>query len=181
MPSPKSSRLNLVRWRERTGLRTPDESLAIKHSIWQWGLLSPEFRTPGTQGELAKALGVRRSYVWRILRRLPFDAPIELLAASPITPAHVLSMRQREQQSRLQQDEEARQEAERWAEAWHEEEARARQTGYRPEQQPEDASYAYPSDSGARRGEEELRRIVQASDDPEARELCRRMFSWMKL
>jgi hypothetical protein len=83
---------------------------------------------------LAKALGVRRSYVCRILRRLPFDAPIELLAASPITPAHVLSMRQREQQCRRQQDKQARRESEEWTAAWREEEARVRQVGCRPDQ-----------------------------------------------
>jgi hypothetical protein len=112
MPSPRSSRLNLARWRERAGLRTPNESLAIKRCIWQWGMLSSEHRKPATQGELAKALGVRRSYVWRILKRLPFDAPFALLEGSPVTPAHVLSMRQRQEQFRRQQDEEVRREVE---------------------------------------------------------------------
>ena len=111
MPSPRSSRLNLARYRERAGLRTPNESLAVKRCIWQWGLLSPEHRNPSTQGELAKALGVRRSYVWRILQRLPFDAPLEMLETSPITPAHVITMRRRQEQFRRQQEEQAQREA----------------------------------------------------------------------
>jgi hypothetical protein len=180
MPSPRSSRLNLARWRVRAGLRTHDESLAIKQSIRQWGLLSPEHRKPATQGELARVLGLRRSYVWRILKRLPFDAPIELLATSPITPAHVLSMRQRQREYRLRQDEQARREAEDWINAWCEEESRAQQQGYGVEQQSGDVSDVYPSASSTS-SEAELRRIVKGSDDPEDRELAKAMFPWLKL
>jgi hypothetical protein len=178
MPSPRSSRINLARFRERVGLRTPQESLAIKRCIWHWGLLSPDHRQPATQGGLAKALGVRRQYVTRILKCLPFDAPIELLAASPVTPAHVIAMRQQHEQSRRQQDEEARREAEDWTEAWREEDSRAQQHGYSPEPEPETVSHAHPS---ARRGEQELRRIVQESNNPEDRELPKSMFPWLKL
>jgi len=118
MPSPRSSRINLARWRERAGLRTANESVAIKRAIWCWGLLSPEHRKPATQGELAKALGVRKSYVWRILKRLPFDASLEMLETSPITPGHVIAMRQRQEQYRRQQEEQAQREAEDWTAAW---------------------------------------------------------------
>jgi hypothetical protein len=163
MPSPRSSRLNLARYRERAGLRTPNESLAINRCIWQWGLLSPEHRKPATQGELAKALGVRRSYVWRILRRLPFDAPIELLAASPITPAHVLSMRRQHEQSRRQQEEQAQSAAEDWTAAWQEEEARTRRDGYRPDQKAVNECNPHlddPEERAWRQEEEEVRRIM---------------------
>lgn len=141
-------------------------------------MLSPEHRKPATQGELARVLGLRRSYVWRILKRLPFDAPLELLAASPITPAHVLSMRQRQCEHRLRQDEQARREAEDWISAWREEESRAQQPGYSPEPEPGTVSHAHPS---ARSGEQELRRIVQESNNPEDRELAKNMFPWLKL
>ena len=180
MPSPRSSRINLEQWRQRAGLRTANESLAIKRCIWQWGLLSAEHRKPATQGELARALGVRRSYVWRVLKRLPFDAPIEMLAASPITPGHVIAMRQVQQQCRQQQDEQARREAEDWIEAWREEDVPAQQQGYQFEQQSGDSD-AYPNGSGAKSGAEELRRIVHGSDDPEDRELAKAMFPWLKL
>lgn len=177
MPSPRSSRLNLANWRERAGLRTSQESLAIKRAIWSWGLLSPEHRKPETQGELARALGVRRQYVTRILKQLPFEAPIELLAASPVTPAHVINMRQQHEQSRRQQDEEARREAEDWTQAWREEDSQA-QHGYSPEQEAGTVSHTYPS---ARSGEQELRRMVQESNNPEDRELAKTMFPWLKL
>jgi hypothetical protein len=160
MPSPRSSRINLANWRERAGLRSPQESLAIKRCIWQWGLLSPDHRQPATQGGLAKALGVRRQYVTRILKSRVFEAPLELLAAGPITPAHVITMRQQHEQSRRQQDEEVRREVEDWTEAWREEESRAQQPGYSPE--PGAVSHAHPS---ARSGEQELRRIVQESNN----------------
>jgi hypothetical protein len=97
------------------------------------------------------------------LKRLPFDAPIELLAPSPITPAHVLSMRQRQEQCRRQQDEEARREAEEWNAAWHKEEARALRDGYRPDQSAANESNPYlddPQERGWRDEEEEVRRII---------------------
>jgi hypothetical protein len=175
--------LNLERWREKAGLRSPFESLAIKHCIWQWGLLSPEHRNPSTQGELAKALGVRRSYVGRILKRMFLDAPFGMLSASPVTPAHVISMRQRHQQHRHQQDEQARAEAERWEAAWWDQEAKARWQGYWPDQVVRNECDAYLADSPARAsgpGQDEVRRIVRESD-PEDRELCRKMFPWLKL
>jgi hypothetical protein len=160
-------------------LRSANESLAIKRCIWQWGLLSPEHRKPTTQGELAKALGVRRSYVGKVLKRLPFDAPVELLEASPVTPPHVISMRQRHEQFRRQQDEQARLEAECWAEAWREE--RARQQGYWPEPNTDNGLDAYPSHprrEPRNKDDEELHRMV--GDDPELRELARTMFPWKK-
>jgi hypothetical protein len=104
-----------------------------------------------------------------------------MLAASPMTPAHVLSMRRRQEQFRRQQVEQASLEANDWTAAWREEEARARQQSYRAEQQSGDVSYVYPSASIARSGEQELRRIVQGSDDPEDRELAKAMFPWLKL
>lgn len=176
MPSPRSSRLNLARYRERAGLRTAQESLAIKRCIWQWGLLSPEHRTPSTQGALAAALGVRRSYVWRILKCLPFDAPLELLASSPITPAHVITMRQRQEQFRQHQEMQVQREAEDWTASWRQEEARVRQQGYSLEQEAGTVSNVYPI---ATRGEQELRRIVQESNNPEDRELAKSMFPWL--
>lgn len=176
MPSPAASRRNLAHWRERAGLRSAQESLALKICVWQWGLLSPEHRSPSTQAELAKALGVSRRYVRRILKRTFFDAPIERLAASPVTPAHVIAMRQRQEQFRRQQDEEARREAEDWTAAGREEEARAQQQAYCPEQEAANVNPAYPS---ARSGEQELRRMV--GDDPELKELGRSMFPWLKL
>jgi ParB-like chromosome segregation protein Spo0J len=178
MPSPRSSRLNLARFRERAGLRTPQESLAIKRCIWQWGLLSPEHRKPATQGELARALGVRRQYVTRMLKRLPFDAPIEMLAASPVTPAHVISMRQCQEQSRRRQEDQERRDAEDWSDALREEEARAQQHDCSSKPEAEIVRDAYPS---ARSGERELRRILQGSNNPEDRELAKNMFPWMKL
>jgi hypothetical protein len=173
MPSPRSSRPNLARYRERAGLRTANESLAIKRGIWQWGLLSPEHREPATQGELAKALGVRRSYVWRILKRLPFDEP---LVTSPVTPAHVIAMRERQEQYRRQQDEQARREAEDWTAAWHEEELRAQQQGYSPEQQSGDVNDVFPSASIERSGEHELRRMCRKAVIPRIRNWLRTCF-----
>ncbi len=178
MPSPRSSRLNLAHYRERAGLRTAQESLALKKCIWQWALLSPEHRKPATQGELAAALGVRRQYVSRILKRVVFDAPLDMLAASPMTPGHVIAMRQRQEQHRRQQDEQAQQQVEDWIAAWRDEEARARQQGYSPEQEARNLSHANPA---ATRGEQELRRMVQESGNPEDRELAKTMFPWLKL
>jgi len=63
-------------------------------------------------------------------------------------------------------------EANDWTTAWREEEAWVQQQGYSPEQQSGDVSYVYP---------QELRRIVQGSDDPEDRELAKSMFTWLKL
>jgi hypothetical protein len=65
--------------------------------------------------------------------------------------------------------------------AWQQEEAGARQQGYSSEQQSGDVIDVYPSASIARSGEQELRRIVQGSDDPEERELAKAMFPWLKL
>ncbi len=176
MPSPKSSRLNLTRWRERAGLRSAQESLAIKRCIWQWGLLSAEHRKPATQGELARALGVRRQYVTRILKSLVFDAPLELLAASPVTPAHVITMRQQYEQFRRQQETQAQREVEDWNTAWHDEEARAQNSTCR-----QDSRDAYSLNASGKSDEEELRRTVLESDNPDTRELCQRMFPWLKL
>lgn len=88
MPSAAASRRNLARWRERARVRSAQESLALKVCMWQWGLLSPEHRSPSMQAELAMALGVSRRYMRRILKRTLFYAPIELLAGSPTTPGH---------------------------------------------------------------------------------------------
>jgi hypothetical protein len=112
---------------------------------------------------LAKALGVRRSYVWRILKRLPFDAPLELLAASPITPGHVIAMRQRNDQFRRQQDGQARREAEDWNAAWREEEARAQRDSQRLYQSAANESNTYlddPQGRAWRDEEDEVRRIM---------------------
>jgi hypothetical protein len=86
-------------------------------------------------------------------------------------------MRQRQQQFRRQQDEQARREVEDWTAAWREEEMRSRQQDYSPE---EDTSNAYPNHPRPRNGEEELRLIVQESADPEERELAKSMFPWLK-
>jgi hypothetical protein len=163
MPSPRSSRLNLARWRERAGLRTPQESLAVKRCIWQWGLLSPEHRRPATQGELARALSVRRQYVTRILKSLVFDAPIEMLVASPITPAHVISMRRHLEQFRQQQEIQAQQEAADWTAAWHQEQTRVQRGDHRPDWSAESRSNSClddPQERAWRDEEEEVRRIM---------------------
>lgn len=133
MPSPKTSAQNLARWRKRAGMRTSNESRAIKHCIWQWRLLSPGHRKPATQGELAKVLGVSRPYVSTVIKRMFLDAPIGSLTASPVTPAHVIAMRKRQEQLVCQQ-EEARQDAELWQQAWRQEESNARREGWWPEE-----------------------------------------------
>jgi hypothetical protein len=72
-------------------------------------------------------------------------------------------MRQREQQCRRQQDEQARRESEDWNTAWHEEEARARRDGYRPDQSAENDSNPClddPQERAWRDEEEEVRRIM---------------------
>lgn len=164
MPSPRSSAQNLARWRKRVGMRTANESLAIKQCIWQWGLLSPDHRRPATQAELAKALGVSRAYVSKIMKRLLFEAPIDSLTASPVTPAHVVAMRQRQEQFCRQQDEDSRQAAERWEEAGRDEEANARREGWWPEQVIGDTSLSEDSenteDAEWRKFDEEVRRAV---------------------
>jgi transcriptional regulator with XRE-family HTH domain len=138
------------------------------------GLLSPEHRRPSTQAEFAKALGVSRRYVSRILKRTFFDAPIELLAASPVTPGHGFAMRRRQEQYRQQQDEQSRREAEHWAEAWHEEEARVRQVGCRPDQGFGNEGNAYldddPEERAWRQEEEEVRRARAPERARRARE-----------
>jgi DNA-binding IclR family transcriptional regulator len=131
-------------------------------SLWQWSLLSPEYRKPHTQAELAEALGVSRRYVRRILKRLAFDAPLDLLERSPVTPAYVIAMRQLHEQYRRQQEEQARQEAERWMEAWREEESKTQQQGW-PRQNTRDerdTSSDSPELCTWREEEEEVRRIM---------------------
>jgi len=109
---------------------------------------------------------------------MPFDAPIEMLAASPVTPAHVITMRERQEQFRLKQGMQEKRGAEEWSDAWREEEARSRQAGNRVGLNESDESHARPS---AMSGEQELRRILQGSNIPDDRELAKRMFPWLKL
>jgi hypothetical protein len=162
MPSPRSSRLNLAHYRERAGLRTSRESLAIKRCIWQWGLLSAEHREPETQGELARTLGVRRQYVTRILKRMPFDAPMEMLTASLTTPAHVLSLRQRQQEYRQQQEDQAQRDAENWTAAWQQEQTRVQRGDHRAwsAESRSDSCLDDPQERAWRDEEEEVRRIM---------------------
>jgi hypothetical protein len=114
----------------------------------------------------------------RVTNPETLDAPMEMLEASPITPGHVIAMRQRQEQFRRQQEEAAQRQAEDWAEAWRDEEARSGQAGYCLDQDESNKSHAYPS---ARSGEQELRRILLESGNPEDRELAKSMFPWLKL
>lgn len=105
-------------------------------------------------------LGVSRSYVSRVVRHQNFDAPIDLLGRSPVTPAHVIAMCQRHQQFRRHLEEEARIQAERWEEEWREEEARTRQHGYLPDSETANQRVAYPKNPGDGSDGEELCRMV---------------------
>ena len=89
MPSPKSSRLNLERFRKLVGLRSDQESLLIKHAIWHWILTPDEDRCHATLRELARQLGISRQYAERIAKRVNLDAPLDLLERSPAQPGEL--------------------------------------------------------------------------------------------
>jgi hypothetical protein len=100
MSSARSSRLNLARWRERRGLRSADETLMVKHVIWQWYLQAEDQREPATRGGLGSTLGVSRQYVDKVIKWMPLQVPPDFSEKATVTPAEVQQARERRQQLR---------------------------------------------------------------------------------
>ena len=89
MSSARSSRLNLANWRQRAGQRSADETLMVKHVIWEWYLQPEDQREPDTRGGLGCALGVSRQYVDKVIRWMPLEVPPDFSERPTVTTACV--------------------------------------------------------------------------------------------
>ena len=70
MPSPEASRRNPQK--ARASWRPPERSEGIKHLVWDWHIPTAPKESARA---LARRLGVRHTYVRKLVRKLPGEPP----------------------------------------------------------------------------------------------------------